>query len=99
MYGITEHRKNPSHRRKILLTPNRRPKPWHIIKKRRIVPDGLVQARLTHFRKLSNKGMGADTDVVLSLGSTNGKTGKMIRILQRQATKEGLNSEPNLDCL
>ena len=37
---------------------SRKPKPWHVVKTRGIVPDGLVQAWLTHFQQLTNQGRG-----------------------------------------
>ena len=55
---------------------SRKPKPWHLIKKRGIVPDGLVQARLTHFQQLTNQGRGESVGSSSSLGLTNGKAGK-----------------------
>ena len=41
---------------------SRKPKPMHIVKKRGIVPDGLVQARLTQFRLLTNQGRGNERE-------------------------------------
>ena len=55
---------------------SRKPKPWHLIKKRGIVPDGLVQARLTQFQQLTNQGRGESLGNNSGLGLTNGKAGK-----------------------
>jgi hypothetical protein len=54
----------------------RKPKPWHLVKKRGIVPDGLVQARLTQFQQLTNQGRGESVGISSGLGLTNGKAGK-----------------------
>ena len=42
----------------LLTTSSRKPKPMHFVKKRGIIPDRLVQARLTQFRLLTNQGRG-----------------------------------------
>ena len=55
---------------------SRKPKPWHVVKKRGIVPDGLVQARLTHFQQLTNQGRGEGGESKSGLGSTNGRSEK-----------------------
>ena len=54
---------------------SRKPKPWHLVKKRGIVPDGQVQARLTQFQQLTNQGRGESVGINSSLGLTNGKAG------------------------
>ena len=58
------------------LTKSLMPKPWHVIKKRDIIQDGLVQTRLNQFRKLTNEGRGESSVIISDLGSTNGRTGK-----------------------
>ena len=55
---------------------SRIPKPWHLVKKRGIIPDGLVQARLTYFQQLTNQGRGDYGESKRVLGSTNGKAEK-----------------------
>ena len=55
---------------------SRKPKPWHLVKKRGIIPDGLVQARLTHFKQLTNQGRGESVGVNSGFVLTNGKAGK-----------------------
>ena len=55
---------------------SRKPKPWHLVKKRGIIPDGLLQARLTYFQQLTNQGRGDDGESKGVLGSTNGKAEK-----------------------
>ena len=55
---------------------SRKPKPMHIVKKRGIVPDGLVQARLTQFRMMTNQGRGNERESKVEIVSTNGRTGK-----------------------
>ena len=57
-------------------TSSRKPKPMHIVKKRGIIPDGLVQTRLNHFRQLTNQGIGNTNESKLILGLTNGKAEK-----------------------
>ena len=52
------------------------PKPWHLIRKRGIIPDGLVQTQLNHFRKLTNGDKGEEELFQSTLCSTNGKTAK-----------------------
>ena len=58
------------------IVSSRKPKPWHLIKKHGIVPDGLVQARLTQFQQLTNQGRGESVGIISGLGLTNGKSGK-----------------------
>jgi hypothetical protein len=55
---------------------SRKPKPWHLVKKRGIIPDGLVQARLTHFKQLTNQGRGESVGSNSGFALTNGKTEK-----------------------
>ena len=69
-----------------LTNSSRKPKPWHVAKKRGIIPDGLVQARLSHFRLLTNQGRGQLNESKLCSDSTNGKTGKR---------KAGILDSPN----
>ena len=57
-------------------TSSRKPKPMHIVKKREIVPDGLVQAWLTQFRMLTNQGRGVERESKVEVVSANGRTGK-----------------------
>ena len=57
-------------------TTSRKPKPMHIVKKRGIVPDGLVQARLTQFRMMTNQGRGNERESKVEIVSTNGRTEK-----------------------
>ena len=54
------------------LTTSTKPKPWHVTKKRGIIPDGLVQTRLTHFRMLTHRKGGGTKQI----GSTNESPGK-----------------------
>ena len=54
----------------------RKPKPMHIVKKRGIVPDGLVQAQLTQFRILTNQGRVVERESKVEIVSANGRTGK-----------------------
>ena len=56
------------------LSPSRKPKPWHIKKKRGIIPDGLVQSRLNHFRMLTN-GEGGRNKQLCSTNESPGKRG------------------------
>jgi hypothetical protein len=56
---------------------SRKPQPWHLVKKLCIVPDGLVQARLTHFLQLTNLGRGHIMESKRVLGSTKGKAEKL----------------------
>ena len=53
-----------------------KPKPWHLIKKCGIIPEGLVQTRLNQFRKLTNENKGEGALFQTTLCSTNGKTAK-----------------------
>jgi hypothetical protein len=55
---------------------SRKPKPMHIVKIRGIVPDGLVQARLTQFRMMTNQGRGNERKSKVEIVTTNGRTGK-----------------------
>ena len=54
------------------VTPSRKSKPWHVIKKRGIIPDGLVQTRLNHFRLLTN-GEGGNIKQICSTNESPGK--------------------------
>jgi hypothetical protein len=58
------------------VTSSRKPKPWHLVKKRGIIPDGLVQARLTHFKQLTNQGRGESVGGNSGFALTNGKAEK-----------------------
>ena len=58
------------------LSTSRKPKPMHFVKTHGIVPDGLVQTRLTQFRLLTNQGRGAERESKVDGASINGKTGK-----------------------
>ena len=40
------------------LTTSLKPKPWHVVKKRGIVPDGLVQTHFNHFKSWPMRGGG-----------------------------------------
>ena len=65
---------------------SRKLKPMHIFKKRGIVPDGLVQARLTQFRLLTNQGRGDERESKVDSISTNGRTGKKLAELMDSPT-------------
>ena len=83
-------KKKPNHKKRLKLTSEQKivkpsfsaifdsvqPKPWHLIKKRGIIPDGLVQTRLTHFSKLTNGSKGKGDVYRPELCSTNGKASK-----------------------
>ena len=53
-----------------------KPKPWHLIRKRGIIPDGLVQTQLNHFRKLTNGDKGEGELFQSTLCWTNAKAAK-----------------------
>ena len=56
------------------LTTRIKPKPWHVTRKRGIIPDGLVQTRLNHFRMLTNR-KGGGTKQICSTNESPGKRG------------------------
>ena len=55
---------------------SRKPKPMHFVKKHGNIPDGLVQARLTQIRLLTNQGRGIEMESKMGSDSTNGKISK-----------------------
>ena len=56
----------------ITLANSLKPKPWHLVKKRGIIPDGLVQTHLNHFRKLTNGGSREEDVIQTNLCSMRG---------------------------
>ena len=58
------------------LTESLKPKHWHLVKKRGIIPDGLVQTRLNHCRKLTNGSRGERDIIQTNFCSTNERAGK-----------------------